>query len=1070
MHSRKTVAMWLSGVALLGVAWVSNAGDSPPLLPNAETPAQLEARLAWWREARFGLFIHWGPSSLSGKEISWSRIGHPHDHPGLESVPADVYDNLYRRFNPTNFNADAWMQLARDAGMKYVVFTAKHHDGFSMWPTQLRPDYSIAATPFHRDICGELAAAAHRQGVKLGWFHVLRWSGDTLELPPLKARVARATALTGGTVRIDQTPTRIAVQLAIADQSPTDSVIQLDLDAPAAREFVEGKPLAVTDPVPLTVDAPRDYQVFQRRPAANGQVRFSGRIPKGADTLEARLTGPSVHGDLPGTWQPLPVDAKDGTFNATLETPSGGWYRCELRASRQGAPMGSVTIPHVAVGEVFVVAGQSNAGNHGSERQRPASDRVVAFDGARWQPANDPQPGSSGDSGSFIPAFGDALVNNLGVPVGVACIAAGGTSVREWLPKGTRMKQQPTTGAHVRAVGTGEWESTGELFDRFKARFSALGTRGFRAVLWHQGESDAGQARAGYPADRQITATQYSEFMKSLIRSARTEAGWEVPWLTAVTTYHSERDPADDEFRAAQRGLWAPGVAVEGPDTDALRAEFRDGVHFNARGLRRHGEIWAEKVAAWLKSIGISGPSAGTTGAAPGSAPTAIAAVQTEVELWLTHPDRTARFQKQRTAFLEGDPPVASPTVTLDPAKTYQVIDGFGYTLTGGSTLHLMRMSATARAAVLRELFATDSTNIGVSYLRVSVGASDLNERPYSYDDMPAGETDPDLARFTLDPDRADVIPILKQILALNPTLKIMASPWSAPPWMKTKPDFRGGSLKRECYDFYARYLVRYIQGMRAEGIPIDALTVQNEPLHPGNNPSMLMVAADQADFIKRHLGPAFKTAGLTTKIVCYDHNADRPDYPLAILNDPEAKPFVEGSAFHLYGGRIEALSTVHEAHPDRSLYFTEQWIGAPGNLKGDLAWHTTQLIVGATRNWCRTVLQWNLASDPQYRPHTDRGGCDRCLGAITIAGDTVVRNPAYYIIAHAAKFVRPGSVRIDSTLPATLPNVAFRTPSGRSVLIVLNRESRTQPFLVRCATSTFATSLPAGAVGTYVW
>ena len=299
----------------------------------------------------------------------------------------------------------------------------------------------------------------------------------------------------------------------------------------------------------------------------------------------------------------------------------------------------------------------------------------------------------------------------------------------------------------------------------------------------------------------------------------------------------------------------------------------------------------------------------------------------TQVEFWLTDPGGSARFQMQSP--LAPSPGATSDglTIEVDEAKTYQSLDGFGYTLTGGSAQHLMRMTAPARAALLRELFATDSTNIGVSYLRVSIGASDLNERVFSYDDLPAGQTDPDLARFSLAPDRAEVIPVLRQILAIQPALKIMGSPWSAPVWMKDNQDSRGGSLEREWYGAYARYLVKYVQGMKAEGIPIDAITVQNEPLHPGNNPSMFMPAAEQAEFIRDHLGPAFKAAGLTTKVICYDHNADRPDYPISVLNDPRAKPFVDGSAFHLYAGRIEALSQVHDAHPDKHLYFTEQWI-----------------------------------------------------------------------------------------------------------------------------------------------
>ena len=301
--------------------------------------------------------------------------------------------------------------------------------------------------------------------------------------------------------------------------------------------------------------------------------------------------------------------------------------------------------------------------------------------------------------------------------------------------------------------------------------------------------------------------------------------------------------------------------------------------------------------------------------------------------------------------------------------------------------------------------------------------------------------------KFSLETEKADLIPVLKEILAINPDIKIMGSPWTAPTWMKTNNSFKGGSLKPEYFDAYAKYFVKYIQKMKAEGINIDAITIQNEPLHPGNNPSMYMTAADQADFIRKNLGPAFSAAGIKTKIIVYDHNADRIDYPLQILNDPEAAKYVDGSAFHLYGGTIEELSKVHNAFPAKNLYFTEQWVGAPGNLPGDLAWHVRTLIIGGTRNWCRNVLEWNMAADPSNDPHTNEGGCDQCLGTITINGNAVTRNPAYYILAHASKFVRPGSVRIDTNLPANLPNVAFKTPEGKKVLIVQNDAGSLQNF-----------------------
>lgn len=439
-----------------------------------------------------------------------------------------------------------------------------------------------------------------------------------------------------------------------------------------------------------------------------------------------------------------------------------------------------------------------------------------------------------------------------------------------------------------------------------------------------------------------------------------------------------------------------------------------------------------------------------------------------QVQTWLTNPDRTSLFKPGALKVLSISN--AATVVEVDPTRKFQTMDGFGFTLTGGSAQHLVRMNPGARAKLLRELFDATGTNIGVSYLRLSIGASDLNERVFSYNDLPPGLTDHEMKRFDLGPDRKDVVPVLKEILAISPGLKLMGSPWSPPVWMKTNGDTRGGSLRPDCYEAYALYLVRYVTEMAKEGIHIDAITVQNEPLHPGNNPSLLMQASEQALFIKKHLGPAFKRAGLKTRIIIYDHNADRPDYPISILDDPEARTFIDGSAFHLYAGKIETLSKVHAAHPDKNLYFTEQWIGAPGNLRGDLAWHTRNLIVGASRNWCRTVLEWNLAADPQHKPHTDRGGCDRCLGAITIDGDQVQRNPAYYIIAHASKLVRPGSVRVHSNVAENIPNVAFVTPQGRQVIILLNDGKSTKVVGVKAPGREFTLELPAGAVATVDW
>jgi glucosylceramidase len=449
-----------------------------------------------------------------------------------------------------------------------------------------------------------------------------------------------------------------------------------------------------------------------------------------------------------------------------------------------------------------------------------------------------------------------------------------------------------------------------------------------------------------------------------------------------------------------------------------------------------------------------------------------IASPAQKVTTWLTTPDGSSLFAQQsaKLRFSSATPPAA--IIDIDDKQTYQPIDGFGFALTGGSAQLLMRMSPEKRAALLHELFTTDAGNIGISYLRISVGSSDMNDHVFSYDDMPAGETDPTLANFSLAPDRADVIPILKQILAINPKIKLLASPWSAPAWMKTNDDVKGGKLQPQFYPVYANYLVKYISGMKQEGINIDAITVQNEPLNPDNTPSMVMQAEDQDQFIRDHFGAALAKAGLTTKIILYDHNCDRPDYPLTILQDPAANKYVDGSGFHLYGGTIDALTKVHDAFPTKNLYFTEQMVidEKGGTATTNIEEPVQQIIIGATRNWSRNVLLWNLAADPHNNPHTDNGGCPVCQGAITLDGDTVGRNRAFYTLAHASKFVRPGSIRIASNEPDLLPNVAFKTPKGKSVLIVVNNDKSPKTFAVRSRKRLFTTSLSAGAVATYVW
>lgn len=466
------------------------------------------------------------------------------------------------------------------------------------------------------------------------------------------------------------------------------------------------------------------------------------------------------------------------------------------------------------------------------------------------------------------------------------------------------------------------------------------------------------------------------------------------------------------------------------------------------------------------------------------------------MEAWVTLADRSNLMARQSNQIFFGRNSGSGFPIIVDDRQSFQRMDGFGFALTGGSAQHLHAMSPEARAEILRECFGRGEGSVGFSYIRLSLGASDLNSFVYSYNDLPEGESDFKLEKFNLGHDHDDVIPVLKEILAIAPEIKIMSSPWSAPTWMKTNGKVRGGSLKTDCYEVYALYFAKYIEAMKEEGITIDAITIQNEPLNSNNTPSMVMRDTEQLEFLKKHLGPLFKARGIKTKIVLFDHNCDRPDYALHILSDPDAAQYVDGSGFHHYGGDISAMSLVHQARPDKNLYFTEQMVIERGDAKTiAIADQVKRLIVGCSRNWSNNVLLWNLAADPSNDPHTDNGGCSMCQGALTLDGDRVTRNLAYYVIAHASKFIPPGSVRIASTAPfdsainlttdeerreimrATviaqsnvLPNVTFKTPEGKIVLIVVNNTWSVYSGKVQFNGAFANFRLPPGAVGTYVW
>ncbi len=446
-----------------------------------------------------------------------------------------------------------------------------------------------------------------------------------------------------------------------------------------------------------------------------------------------------------------------------------------------------------------------------------------------------------------------------------------------------------------------------------------------------------------------------------------------------------------------------------------------------------------------------------------------VSPIKQPIFYWVTNADQSLLLSKQRANLFSGIIPNTDPVIEIDETIRYQKVEGFGFTLTGGSASLIHQLGVTKKNALLNELFGHQINSIGTSYLRISIGASDLSNEVFSYNDLPIGETDTALKCFSLSRDTVELIPILKKVIQINPGIKIMGSPWSAPSWMKSNQLSKGGYLLPQYYAIYAKYLLKYIQEMHTCGIELDAITIQNEPENGANNPSMMMTALEQANFIKNHLGPLFKRAGVQTKIIIYDHNCDHPNYPISILNDSVARQYIDGSAFHLYLGDINALSTVHNQYPNKAIYFTEQWTSKNGVFGNDLQWHVKNVLIGSMRNYSVTALEWNLANDPNFKPYTP-GGCSECKGALTIQNDSIIsRNVSYYIIAHAAKFIPVGSVRIESNDADGLYSVAFITPNKKKVLIVLNQALQKKYFNIRLKKAWIHTALSAGAVATFI-
>ncbi|WP_263408958.1 glycoside hydrolase family 30 protein [Terriglobus tenax] len=412
-------------------------------------------------------------------------------------------------------------------------------------------------------------------------------------------------------------------------------------------------------------------------------------------------------------------------------------------------------------------------------------------------------------------------------------------------------------------------------------------------------------------------------------------------------------------------------------------------------------------------------------------------------------------------------------TIDVDGSQRFQSMDGFGGSITDGTAWLLdKQVSPDVRNRVMTALF-DPKHGIGLSFLRQPLGSTDLSRSPSTYDDVPTGEEDFALRHFSIEHDRESILPIVRQALALNPAITVMGSPWSAPAWMKSNGSLNGGQLREDAMPAFAKYLVRSIEAYKAEGVPLRYLTVQNEPLYETKDyPGTLMLAPQAAALIGKNLGPELKQAKLNTMVLAYDHNWDHPEYPLSLLSNPSAEPYLAGSALHCYGGNVSAQSEIHKQFPQKGIWMTEcsggTWDQEPALIK------SSRLLIESTRNWAKAVSLWGLVLDSKHNPHS--GGCGTCRGLVTLdlhsSPVKVTYTGDYYALGHASKFVHPGAVRIASSSEGRdgIETVAFQNADKSVVLIALNNLAQSKQIHVRWAGREFEAELPASTVATYIW
>lgn len=454
-----------------------------------------------------------------------------------------------------------------------------------------------------------------------------------------------------------------------------------------------------------------------------------------------------------------------------------------------------------------------------------------------------------------------------------------------------------------------------------------------------------------------------------------------------------------------------------------------------------------------------------------------------DVRVLTTTSNRSKELQESWISFSKTDN-MAPSTVRLLPNEEFQTMDGFGAAITGSTCYNLMQMKPADREEFLKMTFSPEN-GYGFSYVRISIGCSDFSLSEYTCCDKEGIEN------FALtDEENRYIIPILKEILAINPSLKIMGTPWTAPRWMKVnnltelKPhnQWTSGQLNPKYYADYGEYFAKWIKAMADNGIKIYSVTPQNEPLNRGNSASMYMGWEEERDFVKNGLGPALAKAGLDTKVYAFDHNynydniAEQKSYPTKIYADPDAKQYLDGAAYHNYGGSPEELTVVHNATPGMDLVFTETSIGTWNdgqNLDKRLIDDMEQVALGTVNRWCKGVIVWNLMLDADKGPNRP-GGCQTCYGAVDINRDytKLTRNSHYYIIAHLSSVVQPDAVRIGTSGFSTngLTYTAFKNPDSSYAVVLSNSKADEVRLTIDDGSHHFPVTVPGRSAVSLSW